>query len=380
MLPAMRKEGTTKDLPRATIRDVARAAGVSAATVSRALHPAASASPAMRAKVQRAATGLGYSPNIIARSLSRGQSGIIALILPEPSGPFYAEAVAAAARALKALDRRLMVVETDEDGVDAAIAGVMPYAVDGLILASALPAAETLQVCRREGRPVVLFNRQAATPDLPFVACDDRAAGLAAGRLLAESGHARPAFLGGTPGSPTHRDRLAGFRAALRAAGLPAPAVACGAWRYEPGLAAATTLLRGRAPPDALFCANDVMACAQVDAARRLGLSVPRDLSVLGFDDSLGAAWEAYRLTTFRVPVARMIAAAIEALTAPAGTRPLQALLPAELVERGSVAPRGAALSPPRTGAQGPRDRSPQRPTSPIPGNGSARPPSRSSG
>jgi len=288
--------------------------------------------------------------------------------------------VAAAARALKALDRRLMVVETDEDGVDAAIAGVMPYAVDGLILASALPAAETLQVCRREGRPVVLFNRQAATPDLPFVACDDRAAGLAAGRLLAESGHARPAFLGGTPGSPTHRDRLAGFHAALRAAGLPAPAVACGAWRYEPGLAAATTLLRGRAPPDALFCANDVMACAAVDAARRLGLSVPRDLSVLGFDDSLGAAWEAYRLTTFRVPVARMIAAAMEALTAPAGTRPLQALLPAELVERGSVAPRGAALSPPRTGAQGPRDRSPQRPTSPIPGNGSARPPSRSSG
>jgi DNA-binding LacI/PurR family transcriptional regulator len=231
----------------------------------------------------------------------------------------------------------------------------------------------------------VLFNRRAAAPGLPFVACDDRAGGLAAGRLLATGGHVRPAFLGGAPGSPTHRDRLAGFRAALRAAGLPAPAIACGEWRYEPGLAAATALLQGPARPDALFCANDVMACAAVDAARRLGLSVPRDLSVVGFDDSLGAAWEAYRLTTFRVPVARMIAAALEALTAPPDAAPPDAapfgvLLPAALVERGSVAPRDAGITPPREVPPAPKDRYPPRPRSPAPGNAPARPPSRSSG
>jgi DNA-binding LacI/PurR family transcriptional regulator len=327
---------TDRSPARVTLRDVAREARVSPAAVSRALNPAGPASPAMRDRVARAASKLGYTPNIIARSLSRGRSGIIALIMPAPSRPFYADAVAAAARTLQENGRRLMVVEADETDPDTAIADVLPYSVDGIILASAQPAPAMLELCRREDRGIVVFNRQPAMPGLSFVACDDHAAGMSAGRLLARR-HRRAAFLGGTPDSATHADRLAGFRQALKAARLPPPEVALGGWRYEQAFAATTRLLAGAAPPDALFCANDVMACAAVDAARRLGLSVPLDLSVIGFDDSIGAGWDAYRLTTFRVPLGRMVAAALEALNLPPGAPPLRLRLSAELVERDSV-------------------------------------------
>jgi DNA-binding LacI/PurR family transcriptional regulator len=256
--------------------------------------------------------------------------------MPAPSRPFYADAVAAAARALQVDGKRLMVVEADGADPNGAIADVLSYAVDGVILVSAIPAPAMLDLCRREARPIVVFNRQTAIEGLSYVACDDEAAGRAAAALLAGR-HRCPAFLGGTRDSATHRDRLAGFRTGLRAEGLPAPAMALGGWRYDRAFAAASRLLGSTAPPDAIFCANDVMACAAVDAARRARLAVPRDLSVIGFDDSIGADWDAYRLTTFRVPLARMVAAALEALSLPPGAPPLRLRLPAELVERGSV-------------------------------------------
>jgi DNA-binding LacI/PurR family transcriptional regulator len=315
------------------MRDVARLAGVSAAAVSRALNPDASASPAMREKVSRAATRLGYRPNIIARSLSQGRSGIIALVLSEPSRPFYAEAVAAAARTLQGAGKRLMVVQAPADGPDAAIADVLAYAVDGLIIASATPSPRMVELCRREARPLVLFNRAARLPGLSSMACDDRGAGRLAARVLAESGARRPGFLGGAAESSTSRDRLAGFRDGLTASGLPLPILGHGAWRYEVAFAEAERLLRLRAAPDALFCANDVMACASLDAARRLGVA----LSVIGFDDNLEAAWEGYQLTTFRVPFDTMLADALSALDLPAGAPPIRRRFAPRLIERASV-------------------------------------------
>jgi DNA-binding LacI/PurR family transcriptional regulator len=319
------------------MRDVARLAGVSAAAVSRALNPDASASPAMREKVERAASRLGFRPNIIARSLSRGSSGIIALILSEPARPFYAEAVAAAARTLQRAGKRLMVVQAPSSGPDGAIADVLPYAVDGLILASATPSEHMVELCRREARPLVLFNRPARLAGLSAVACDDRGAGRHAARVLAASGARRLGFLAGALESTTSRDRLAGYRHGLAAAGLPPPVIARGAWRYEVAFAEVARLLGGPEAPEGFFCANDVMACACLDAARQAGLR----LSVIGFDDNPEAAWDGYRLTTFRVPFEVMLAEALAALELPPGAAPIRRRFPARFIERASVLPRG---------------------------------------
>jgi DNA-binding LacI/PurR family transcriptional regulator len=161
--------------------------------------------------------------------------------------------------------------------------------------------------------------------------------GTAGGDAASGHGHRRIGFLGGDPGSAASRDRLAGLRAGLAAGGAAMPTVLWGGWQYSAALAAAEEALAGPDRPDALFCANDIMACAAIDAARRTGRGVPRDLSVLGFDDSAQAGWNAYALTTFRHPVADLARLAVAAVTTADPARPGVTRLRPRLIVRQSV-------------------------------------------
>jgi DNA-binding LacI/PurR family transcriptional regulator len=215
--------------------------------------------------------------------------------------------------------------------------------------ASCSKAGNTLNLPRpvaeryaRLGPTVLLFNSRVPGLDAASsVAVDNRAAGALVADHLAARGHRRMAYLHGLAGAATGRDRFAGFSARLAALGLPPPATASGGFTYDGGAAAATTLLTGPSRPTALFAANDAMAMGALDAARhRLGLAVPRDLAIVGFDDAAPAAWPAYALTTVRQPVEPMLRAGVDLLLAqlrdPA-TAPQNLILPPELVVRATT-------------------------------------------
>lgn len=321
----------------ATVRDVARVAGVSAAAVTRALNPQRSASSAMRARVQAAVTALGYRPNAIARGLTRGSSGIIAMLVTDPASPFYAALIAAAAQTMQRAGRRLMVVAVTDGNVDRAVADVLAYSIDGLLLAGAELSAASAAACAAERRAVALVNRRARIAGVHSVVCDDHWAGARAAALLLQAGHTRIAYVAGTAESAASRQRQAGLRTALRAAGTDLHTVLRADWTYRGAFDVVAHALAREPAPDALFCANDIMACAAMDAARRHGLRVPEQLSVLGFDDSPQAAWEAYRLTTFRHPVAALAERATAALLDDAPSVSTPVVIRPDLVLRDSL-------------------------------------------
>jgi DNA-binding LacI/PurR family transcriptional regulator len=164
---------------------------------------------------------------------------------------------------------------------------------------------------------------------------DNRAGGRAVARFLLAGGHRRPAFLAGIEHSSTSRDREAGFTQALREAGLPPPLRAVGQFDPTVARAAAAELLRGDAPPDAIFCANDHMAVSALEVARGMGLTPGRDLSIVGFDDSRPAAWRGVDLTSYSQHAAAMAAAGLVALAALLrGEEAEGATIPGELVVR----------------------------------------------
>jgi DNA-binding LacI/PurR family transcriptional regulator len=220
---------------------------------------------------------------------------------------------------------------------------VTGYQVDAVIVTASTrlePSAALTRRCGEAGVPVVLFNR--ILPGLPAaaVACANRAGGRQVAELLLRAGHRRLAFIGGPEETSASRDRREGFREAIAAAGGAPPLLEAGPLSYEAGHAAALRLMARTERPDAVFCTNDLLALGAMDAARRvLGLRVPEDLSVIGFDDVPMSSWDSYGLTTFRQRVEPMVDAAVglvlAALSATPPPPPVE--IPCDLVIRASA-------------------------------------------
>jgi DNA-binding LacI/PurR family transcriptional regulator len=294
-----------------TSLDVARRAGVSQSAVSRVFTPGASASKRTIEKVRRAAAELGYRPNVLARSLITGRSRIIGLVVAYLENYFYPEVVERLSVALQEQGYHVLVfmaAPTVED-VEGVLQEILDYQVDGIVLASVSMSSILAEQCQSLDIPVVLFNRDQDDPRLSSVTTDNRAGGRALADLLVSLGHQRIAYIAGFEGASTQRDRELGFREGLAAAGQELFARGVGNFQHPLAQEAARRMFDCTTPPDAVFVCNDHMAFAVMDVIRfELGLRIPEDVSVVGFDDVPPAAWPAYNLTTFRQRVNRMVA------------------------------------------------------------------------
>ncbi len=310
----MALEKTTEKI---TSAEVARLAGVSQSAVSRVFTPGASVSAKTMEKVRAAAEELGYRPNVLARSLITGRTRIIGLVVAYLENQFYPMALELLSRALQARGYHILVfmAENSTERVAQVMSELLDYQVDGIITASVAMSNDLTTRCDGAGIPVVMFNRGQDDARLSEVTSDNVNGARRAAEFLIKGGHKRIAHVMGWQGSSTGRDRAEGFKQAMQAAGLQPFAMVDGTYSREKAAAVTRELCQGPERPDAIFVGNDHMAFAVMDTLRHeLGLRVPQDVSVVGYDDVPMAAWPAYGLTTIRQPVNRMVEATVAAL------------------------------------------------------------------
>lgn len=300
---------------RATSYDVARLAGVSQSAVSRCFKPGASVSKKMRDRVMKAAEELAYQPNAIARGLITRRSNLVAVLVSAKLNFYYPEALFSLTEKFSEQNMRVLLftVETEAE-VDSVLDQILQYAVDGVISASHLSVAQH-QLLEKRHTPVVLFNRYFDAMDSNSVWCDVRDAATIMIDQLLMFGHKNFAFLHGPEDGMVGRERLLIARDILAENGVTDIEDVRGDYTYE-SASAAVQELRERAPAtSAIICANDMMAMGAVDELRHvMGLNVPRDISVAGFDGLGSARFASYELTTVRQPIGRMSDAAVSML------------------------------------------------------------------
>jgi len=290
--------------------DVARLANVSQAAVSRTFSPGASVSDETRAKVLAAARELGYRPNAIARSLIRKSTNIIGLVVMRFMNPFYSRMIRDFTRALQERGYWTLLLNIAQNQeLEKTLPMALQYQVDGLIITSSTLSSSLAQECARSNTPVVLFNRYASDTHTHVVRCDSVEGGRIAADALLDAGHKRLAYIAGEESASTNRDRENGFINRLRERGHSLTfRESAEDYSYELGFEAARRLLQRDNPPDAIFCASDLIAMGALDLARcKLGIKIPDELSIIGFDDIPAAAWPSYELTTVKQPVDRMV-------------------------------------------------------------------------
>nr|WP_306269015.1 LacI family DNA-binding transcriptional regulator [Pararhizobium sp. IMCC3301] len=294
----------------ATSLDVAKLAGVSQSAVSRVFTPGASVSPRMADKVRVAADALGYRPNILARSLITGRSKIIGLVVAYFENQFYPEAVEKLSHALQAEGYHVLIfmATLTADNVDQLLEELLDYQVDGIVMASVSMSSELTTRCCNAGIPVVLFNRSQDDERLSAVTSENHTGGRRVAEFLLAGGHQRIGYIAGWEGASTQRDREQGFLDGLADAGVSLFAREVGNFHFDLTQQAARRMFEKPVLPDAVFVANDHMALAVMETVRsEFGLSVPEDVSVVGYDDVGLASWPSFALTTVRQPSNRMV-------------------------------------------------------------------------
>ncbi|MEM8949085.1 MAG: LacI family DNA-binding transcriptional regulator [Pseudomonadota bacterium] len=328
---------------RVTSIQVAKRAGVSQSAVSRVFTPGASVSQKTKDKVKKAAEELGYRPNVLARSLITGRSRMIGLLVAYLENYFYPEALEKLSNALQKKGYHVLVfmAEKTTGNIDKVLDEILDYQVDGIIMASVDISSGLAARCQAAGVPVVLFNRNQDDERLSAVTSDNVAGGRKIADFLIRGGHQRIGYIAGWEGASTQRDREAGFRRGLAEHDVALYARDSGAFRYEEAQAAALRMFDRADRPDAVFIANDHMAFAVMDVLRsELGLDVPGDVSVVGFDDVPLAAWPAYNLTTVRQRANSMVKETVATLLAHIEhrqTTPRRIAIEGPLIVRGSA-------------------------------------------
>jgi LacI family repressor for deo operon, udp, cdd, tsx, nupC, and nupG len=288
-----------------TLREVAERAGVSTRTVSNVVNDYEHVSGAMRAKVQQAIDELGYRPNMLARGLRQGRTGIITLLVPQITVPYFGELAHEIVVQATALGFTVMIDETEGDPErELALLKVASGSswVDGVLLSS-LGLEERVLTALTPAVPVVLLGERTADGVLDHVGIDNVRAATDAVQFLLNSGRRRIAAIGGDGAGSDHtsRPRLAGYQAALRAAGLPVdPQLYAPTPDYSrtSGMDAVTRLFSQAERPDALFCFSDDLATGSLRQLHNEGLRVPVDVSVVGFDDVEGSRFTIPSLTS----------------------------------------------------------------------------------
>lgn len=328
-----------------TVQDVARAAGVSTATVSRALNQPDSVRPALREKVLAAVARLGYVAHAGARALSLRRSGTVGVVVPTVDNAIFASGLQAFQRRLSAAGQVVLLAFSDYDPAQelTQVQALLARGVDALALTGLSQQPELLALLARRGLPWVHTGIFPAPPGSACVGFRNRVAIGRAVQYLLDLGHRRIAMLAGvTAHNDRAAERVAGVREALAAAGLQLPArwLAEAPYTVQAAREATRTLLQGPAPT-ALLCGNDVLAFGALLECAAAGIEVPAALSVVGFDDlDLARQWRP-TLTTLHVPTERMWTLAADYLLGRLDgsvAEPVQQELQVELVVRESTA------------------------------------------
>jgi LacI family transcriptional regulator len=346
----------------ASIKAVARLAGVSVATVSRVLNDSGPVKDETRRRILEVVESLGYVPHVAARSLTTNQTDTLGVLLPDIYGEFFSELIRGIDSAARRHGYHVLVSGSHEDREEVrAVLRALRGRVDGLILMT--PSADMLEALRSVppgSLPTVLLN--CPPGGLPFdsINLDNHGGAVAMVRHLASLGHRRIAFIQGPPDNHDARERLRGYRDAVRELGLEIdrkldPKLEMpGDFSEEAGCRAGERLLKLKLRPDAVFAANDAMAIGCLHALCQAGVEVPEDIAVAGFDDIPIARFMSPPLTSVGVPIAALGALALERLLEAvrqrgkagngAASPPHHEELPPTLVVRGSCGARSAQL------------------------------------
>ncbi|AXT38564.1 LacI family DNA-binding transcriptional regulator [Alteromonas sp. BL110] len=293
-----------------TIYQVAERAGVSLSTVSRVLNGKASVNKVLRERVEKAVEELNYRPNSVARSLANSRTDSVGVLVPELNAPFFGDLMQAVESTLRAADKHVIItvgrncLETEKDAVEFLIS----RNCDALIMHAEALTDEYLLELNQSKLPIALVNRQLEGLSEACTTLDNEKGGYIATRHLLELGHKNIAYISGPIEKDDAKLRLEGHKRALSEAGLSinSELIFEGNYTEEDGKLGLLELMARDLPFTALVCANDWMASGVISCARDLGMSLPHDLSIVGFDDVVFAHHVFPRLTTVSNPVANM--------------------------------------------------------------------------
>lgn len=327
---------------RVTLAEVAALAGVSRSAVSRTFTSGASVSSETRARVEQAARELGYRPNILARSLTTGQTGIVGLVANNFKNPAYLEIFDTFTRLLQARGLRTLLINlTDEVEPQRSLDLLLQYQVDAVVVATSTLPVEFSSAFAAAGLPVVHAFGRTNEGQYDVVSIDNQAAGALAAKRLLASGYTHLGFLGGPQTATSTRDRLSGFMAVVDT--VPDARVQvhfAKGYTFEAGNQAMHDLMEAGLAQGYL-CGDDMIAMGAISALESAGVRVPTDVGILGFNDIQMAGWENIRLSTIAQPITRVLELTVERLQAqlhaPESFKPSVTLLPCNIVERDTL-------------------------------------------
>ena len=324
-----------------TSRDVAELAGVSQATVSRVMSSPAKLSPATRARVQAAMETLGYVPHAGAQAMKTRRTNTIGVVVADLTNPFYPEVLDELSRELDTAGFRVVIWNAGGGSHHDALKAIREHAVDGVIFTTATEDSVELQAAIEKKSPIVLINRVVEGLHCDQVTSSNTEGGAAVADYLLDNSRTRVAFIGGAENASTSRERARGFldRMAERGHGVPEHFRFHGGFSHDVSAQVMNRLLARADRPQAVFCANDLMAFGALDALR--ANRIPgQDCWVIGYDDVDMAAWDSFSLTTVRQPSREMARVGarmmLERIHAP-GEPPRRVNFPCDLIVRGST-------------------------------------------
>ena len=326
-----------------TIREVAQLAGVSPSTVSHVINGTRFVSADARGRVRAAMEQLDYRPNALARSLRRGETLTLGMILPDSANPFFAEVGHHIEQAAFEAGYNVVLCNTEGDlekerlYVDL----LLEKQVDGIIFVAAGDRSESVAALIQTGVPLVIVDRDLKDVPADTVLTDNLQGGYLGTRHLIGAGHERIACITGPSHLTPSADRVTGYRRALAEAGIPVDEslLVRGDFHAQSGELAALQLLTGPHPPSAILACNDMMAIGVLHAAATLGLRVPADLAVIGYDDIELASFAVPSLTTVAQPKEQMAETALRWIverTQDSAGEARRLVLPVTLIERDS--------------------------------------------
>lgn len=331
----------------ATLRMVAREAGVSASTVSRIINGTVNVSDGLKQSVEAAIEKFDYRPNAAARGLALGKTSTIGVVVQAVDSPFYAEGLRGVEACLRQRGYLPLFMSGNwrEEDDERCVREFIARGVDGIIVFAGRLSDAKLKSYAKEV-PIVVTGRRLRAPGLFSMQIEDRQGAVLAVQHLIDLGHRKIAFITGSENHPDALERFEGYKKSLVNAGIQfdPKLVAVGDWHEEGGLRATLELLTSKAKFTALFCVNDQTAYGACLALYREGLSVPRDVSVMGFDDLPASAYRLPPLSSIRQSIGELGDRSAQALLQLiAGERPRFMAPPLELVVRESTASRRTA-------------------------------------
>lgn len=299
-----------------TSHDVARAAGVSQPTVSRALRDMPGIAPGTLERIRTIARELGYVPSERGRSLSTQRTRCIGIVAADLKNPFYPELVEPLRDGLERLGYRVLLIP-DSSETDLQLSRIADGTVDGVIITTASTTSRLPHELSERGIPFVLVNRDVDGIEADRCIVDNQGGAVEVADLFVSTGHSAIGAVFGPIETSTGRDREAAFRVALRGrhVTLLENRVRRGPFEFEAGRVAAIELLQQDDRATAIFCANDVLAIGAYDGAVSIGMTPGRDVAIVGFDDISMAGWDVFALSTVRGDLSAVAAHAVRMLT-----------------------------------------------------------------